>query len=264
MSKKRIDEILVERNVFKSRSEAKRFIIEGKVLLNGQIVQKAGTFVKETDEITLKEKKKYVGRGGLKLAFALKTFDVKPERLVCADIGASTGGFTDCLLKNYARRVYAVDVGYGQFDYTLRNNSSVILLERTNARYLTSKEIPEKIDLITMDVSFISILKILPALIPLMKEKSTVVSLIKPQFEGRREYLKKGIIKDKEFHIKILSDLLINISHLGLCVTDVTYSPIKGNKGNIEFFFKIEKEERLVNFPLIHKIVDEAWERLEK
>lgn len=264
MSKKRIDEVLVERNIFKSRSEAKRFIIEGKVLLNNEPVRKAGTFVKETDKITLKERKKYVGRGGLKLEFAIKVFDIKPKGLICADIGASTGGFTDCLLKNYAKRVYAVDVGYGQFDYTLRNNPSVVLLERTNARYLTSKEIPEKVDLITMDVSFISILRILPALIPLMKEESTIVSLIKPQFEGRREYLKKGIIKDRELHIKILSDLLNNISLLNLYVTNVTYSPIKGNKGNIEFFFKIEKKGELVNFSLIDKIVDEAWERLRK
>ena len=264
MSKKRIDEVLVERNIFKSRSEAKRFIIEGKVLLNDEPVRKAGTFVKETDKITLKERKKYVGRGGLKLEFAIKVFDIKPKGLICADIGASTGGFTDCLLKNYAKRVYAVDVGYGQFDYTLRNNPSVVLLERTNARYLTSKEIPEKVDLITMDVSFISILKILPALIPLMKEKGTIVSLIKPQFEGRREYLKKGIVKDRELHIKILSDLLNNISLLNLCVTNITYSPIKGDKGNIEFFFKIEKKGELVNFSLIHKMVDEAWERLGK
>jgi len=264
LSKKRIDEVLVERGIFKNRSEARRFIIEGKVLLNGQLVQKAGTFVRDVDQIMLREKKKYVGRGGLKLEFALEKFCIDPKGLVAADIGASTGGFTDCLLKNGIKHVYAVDVGYGQFDYVLRNDKRVILLERTNARYLTNREVPEQLDLITMDVSFISIVKIIPALIPLMREEANIVSLVKPQFEGKREYLKKGIVKNKEFHIKILSDLIDNISQLNLSVTHVTYSPIKGSKGNIEFFFLIKKRGKLVNFSLIRKIVDDTWERMAK
>jgi len=261
LPKKRIDEVLVEKGFFKSRSEARRFIIEGKILLNGQLVQKAGTFVKDEDQITLKEGKKYVSRGGLKLEFAIDQFGIDPKDLIVGDIGASTGGFTDCLLKRGVKRVYAVDVGYGQFDYSLRNDKRVILLERINARYLTQKEIPEQLDLVVMDVSFISIVKILPALIPLMKEESSIISLIKPQFEGKREYLKKGIVKDKEIHKEILFNLIDDISRIGLCVTNATYSPVKGGKGNIEFFFLIKKQGKLVNFHHIYKIIDEVWER---
>ena len=264
MSKKRIDEVLVEKGLFKSRSEARRFIIEGKILLNGQLVQKAGTLVKDEDQIILKEGKKYVSRGGLKLEFAIDQFGIDPKGLITSDIGTSTGGFTDFLLKRGVKRVYDVDVGYGQFDYSLRNDKRVILLERTNARYLTQKEIPEQLDLIVMDVSFISIVKILPALTPLMKEESSIISLIKPQFEGKREYLKKGIVKDKGIHKEILFNLIDNISRIGLCVTDATYSPVKGKKGNIEFFFLIKKHEKLVNFHHIYKIVDEVWERMAR
>ncbi len=264
LSKKRIDEVLVEKGLFKSRSEARRFIIEGKILLNGQLVQKAGTPVKDEDQITLREEKKYVGRGGLKLEFAIDQFGIDPKGLTASDIGASTGGFTDCLLKRGVKRVYAVDVGYGQFDYSLRNDKRVVLLERTNARYLTQKEIPEQLDLVVMDVSFISIVKILPALIPLMNEESSIISLIKPQFEGKREYLKKGIVRDKEIHKEILINLIAGISRLGLCVTDAAYSPVKGGKGNIEFFFLIKKQGKLVNFRHIYKIIDEVWERMAR
>ena len=264
LSKKRIDEVLVEKGLFKSRSEARRFIIEGKILLNGQLVQKAGTLVKDEDQIILKEGKKYVSRGGLKLEFAIDQFGIDPKGLITSDIGTSTGGFTDFLLKRGVKRVYDVDVGYGQFDYSLRNDKRVILLERTNARYLTQKEIPEQLDLIVMDVSFISIVKILPALTPLMKEESSIISLIKPQFEGKREYLKKGIVKDKGIHKEILFNLIDNISRIGLCVTDATYSPVKGKKGNIEFFFLIKKHGKLVNFHHIYKIVDEVWERMAR
>ena len=262
LSKKRIDQVIVERGILKSRSEAKRFILEGKVLLNGGTVRKANILVRESDDISLKEPKKFVGRGGLKLEKALKAFNITINGKIAADIGASTGGFTDCLLKNGAQKVYAVDVGYGQIDFKLRMDPRVVLLERTNARYLSEKEILEPLDLVVIDVSFISILKILPAISPLIKEDADIVSLIKPQFEGKREYLKKGIVKDNLFHIEILKNLITNIRKESLTVVNATFSPIKGGKGNIEFFFHIKKQGNLVKLETIYKIVNDAWEKL--
>ena len=262
MSKKRIDEALVERGILSTRSEAKRFIIEGKVLLNGNVVKKAGEKVSESDSIELKESKRFVGRGGEKLSYALDVFNVPVKGKVAGDIGASTGGFSDCLLQRGAKRVYAVDVGYGQFDYTLRNDERIVLLERTNARYLTKNEIPEDLDIVVMDVSFISITKILPALNPLTKEEVDIVSLIKPQFEGKREYLKKGIVREKRYHYEILKNLLNALTNMNYSVVNVAYSPIKGGKGNIEFFFHIRKNGDIVETELIDRVVDEAWEKL--
>ncbi len=264
MSKKRIDEVLVERGILSTRSEAKRFIIEGRVLLNGSVVRKAGEKVSDSDSVELKEAKRFVGRGGEKLSYALDVFNVDVKDKVAADIGASTGGFSDCLLQRGVKRIYAVDVGYGQFDYTLRNNPKIMLLERTNARYLTKKEIPEVLDVVVMDVSFISIIKILPALKPLTDSEVDIVSLVKPQFEGKREYLKKGIVKEKRFHYEILKDLLHSIIDINLHVVDATYSPIKGGKGNIEFFFHIKKSGDVIEPEVIDKVVDEAWEKLQR
>ncbi len=264
MSKKRIDEVLVERGILSTRSEAKRFIIEGRVLLNGSVVRKAGEKVSDSDSVELKEVKRFVGRGGEKLSHALDVFNVNVEGKVAADIGASTGGFSDCLLQRGVKRIYSVDVGYGQFDYTLRNNPKIILLERTNARYLTKKEIPELLDVVVMDVSFISIIKILPALKPLTDSKVDIISLVKPQFEGKREYLKKGIVKEKRFHYEILKDLLRSVIDINLRVVDATYSPIKGGKGNIEFFFHIKKSGNVIKPEVIDKVVDEAWEKLQR
>ncbi len=262
MSKKRLDQAIVERGLLKSRSEAKRFIIEGKVLINNIVANKANILVEDKDKISLKEPKKFVSRGGLKLEKALDTFEVDVKGKITADIGASTGGFTDCLLKRGANKVYAVDVGYGQIDLSLRNNPRVVLLERTNARYLTKKEIPDLLELVVIDVSFISILKILPAISKLISPDADIVSLIKPQFEGKREYLKKGIVKDKALHLEILKNLIEEISSLGFIVTDATFSPIKGGKGNIEFLFHIKRNGKLVKFDTIRKIVNDAWEKL--
>ena len=262
MPKKRLDQAIADRGILASRSEAKRFILEGKVLLNGETAKKSNTMVSESDVISLKEKKKFVGRGGLKLEKALKEFAIVTADKISADIGVSTGGFTDCLLKSGVKKVYAVDVGYGQIDVRLRNNPKVILLERTNARYLTKKEIPEQLDLVVMDVSFISILKILPALFPLIKDNADIISLIKPQFEGKKEYLRKGIIKDKSLHSKIIKTLVKNILNENFIVTDATFSPIKGGKGNIEFFFCIRKSGELVKLETIDKMINNAWEKL--
>jgi 23S rRNA (cytidine1920-2'-O)/16S rRNA (cytidine1409-2'-O)-methyltransferase len=260
--KKRIDEALVERGILKSRSEAKRFIIEGRVLLNGQVVLKPNTKVSLEDRIELKVPKQFVSRGGEKLSHALDVFNVDVKGKIAGDIGASTGGFSDCLLQRGVKKIYAVDVGYGQFDFSLRNDPRIILLERTNARYLSEKEIPEKLQIVVMDVSFISITKILPALLSLTVDDVDIVSLIKPQFEGKAEYLKKGIIKDKKFHFIILKELVNKITEIGLVPINVTNSPIKGNKGNIEFFFHIKKQGNIVKNEAIDKIVNDTWEKL--
>ncbi len=262
LPKKRLDEEIVNRGILKTRSEAKRFIMEGKVMVNGETVSKAGHSVSESDKITLKTPKKYVGRGGLKLEFALDKFNIKVKDRIAGDIGASTGGFTDCLLKRGAKKVYAVDVGYGQLDFSIRNNPRVIVLERTNARYLSKKEIKDDLSLVVMDVSFISILKILPVLNNLTCPDVDIVSLIKPQFEGKPEYLRKGIVKNPEFHRIILKEVSANIKKLGFSVVNATYSPIKGGKGNIEYFYLIRKTGDMIQNDLLYKIIDEAWEKL--
>ncbi len=262
MQKRRLDEELVSRGIFKSRSEAKRFIMEGKVLVNGEIMSKAGKAVSEEDKIILKEPKKYVGRGGLKLEFALDKFRVNVTDKIGADIGASTGGFTDCLLKRGAKKIYAVDVGYGQLDFSLRRDPRVVVMERTNARYLTHNEIKDNLAFVVMDVSFISVLKILPALSNIIFPDADIVSLIKPQFEGRPEYLKKGIVRSKEYHKIILSELADNISELGFSVINATYSPIKGGKGNIEYFYLIKTTGTVIDKDFINKVIEEAWAKL--
>ncbi len=263
MRKKRLDEEIVSRGILKTRSEAKRFILEGKVLVNGEVALKSGKVVSETDEIKLKEPKKYVGRGGLKLEFALDKFNVDVRGKIGADIGASTGGFTDCLLKRGAKKVYAVDVGYGQLDFSLRKDPRVVVLERVNARYLTKDDIKDNLSFVVMDVSFISILKILPALSTLILPQTDIISLIKPQFEGKPEYLKKGIVRDKKYHKIILSELVFNISKLGFSVKDATYSPIKGGKGNIEYFYLIKQDKgKSVDETFLNRIIEEAWEKL--
>lgn len=258
--KRRIDEEIVARGLLKSRSEAKSFILEGKVLLNGTKAIKSNTPVKESDVISLAEPKKFVSRGGFKLDFALREFRISVVDLVALDIGVSTGGFTDCLLRNGAKKVYSVDVGFGQVDIKLRNDPHVILLERTNARYLTNTQIPEPIDIAVIDVSFISILKILGNVSLLIKDHGDIVSLIKPQFESERYGTKKGIVKDKLIHIGILKEMIKRIADLNLIVTNLAYSPIKGGKGNIEFFFRIRKAGVVVNLEDVNKIVEEAWE----
>jgi 23S rRNA (cytidine1920-2'-O)/16S rRNA (cytidine1409-2'-O)-methyltransferase len=262
LRKKRIDETLVERGLARSRSEAKQFILEGLVIINEQVVQKPSILVSDNDVILLKEPRKYVSRGGFKLEFAINEFSIDPRDKTIIDIGSSTGGFTDCMLKLGASRVYAVDVGTGQLDFSLRNNPSVIVLENINARNLSTEIIAEKVDLITIDVSFISIIKILPAIKNLLKEDGVIISLIKPQFEGQRSFLRKGIVKDRELHKKILLNLVEKIADIGLAVNAVTHSPIKGGKGNIEFFFLISRNENFVNFEDVYKIVEETWETI--
>ncbi len=258
--KRRLDEELVHRSILKTRSEAKRFILEGKVLVNGSAAVKPNLLVSEQDELKLVEEKKFVSRGGYKLDFALEKFNIDVKDLVALDVGASTGGFTDCLIKRGARKVYAVDVGYGQIELSLRENPKVIVIERVNAKYLNKEIIPEAPEIVTMDVSFISIIKILPVLKGLIKNSGIIVSLVKPQFEAGKREVRKGIVKNKEIHYKTLVKLINEITEIGLYVNALTYSPIKGGKGNIEFFFKISGNMPVVKLEDVYKIVEEAWE----
>ena len=238
MAKKRLDAAVAELGLAESRQKAQALIMAGEVYVNGQKWLKAGAHVDAEDTIEIREKNslRYVSRGGLKLekAMSLWSFDLRDR--VCADIGASTGGFTDCMLQNGARLVYAVDVGYNQLDWRLRTHPQVVCMERTNARYLTCEHIPEPLDFFSVDVSFISLGLILPALRPLIKEDGQAVCLVKPQFEaGRGKVGKKGVVRDPAVHLEVLERFQLHAVQAGFTVKDMTYSPIKGPEGNIEY-----------------------------
>ncbi len=238
----RLDKLLVARGLAETRQKAQAIIGSGQVLVAGQLVDKAGSQIDDKLEITIKGKAcPFVSRGGLKLAKGLEFFKLDPSGLVCADIGASTGGFTDCLLQNGAEQVYAVDVGYGQLDWKLRQDPRVVVLERTNARYLTKKEIPQPIDLAVIDAAFISIKLLIPALIPLFGDKPvSILSLIKPQFEvGKGKVGKGGVVTDPLLHTEVIDSIKEFIASLGLKHHGVTDSPILGPKGNKEFLIHI-------------------------
>lgn len=238
--KKRLDICLVERGLFPSREKARAAIMAGLVSFNHQVLDKPGFLVAEADiaGLFLQPSCPYVSRGGLKLAAALQQFQVNPTGLVCLDIGASTGGFTDCLLQQGAAKVYAIDVGYGQFDWRLRQDPRVVCLERTNARYLTPLALfggDATATLAVMDVSFISILKILPALRQLLQPDGQLVSLIKPQFEAGPHENVKGIVRSAEVHEAVLTHLWHQAPALGFALAGVMPSPIRGKEGNLEF-----------------------------
>ena len=235
--KKRLDVLLVEQGLVESRQKAQALIMAGQVYVKGQKVDKAGTPTDPGSPIELRGGGlKYVSRGGLKLEKAMETWPIRIEGAVCADIGASTGGFTDCMLQNGASKVYAVDVGYGQFAWKLRSDSRVVCLERTNARYLTHEEVPDELDFASVDVSFISLNLILPALGGLMKPSAQAVCLIKPQFEAGREKVgKKGVVRDKAVHLEVLEHFFDHARAAGFGVLGLTWSPIRGPEGNIEY-----------------------------
>ena len=238
MAKKRLDTAITELGLTETRQKAQALIMAGEVYVNGQKQLKAGASVEADDIIEIREKKplRYVSRGGLKLEKALSLWPIDLRDRVCADIGASTGGFTDCMLQNGARLVYAVDVGYNQLDWRLRTHPQVFCMERTNARYLTKEHIPEPLDFFSVDVSFISLSLILPALRPLMKENGQAVCLVKPQFEaGKGKVGKKGVVRDPAIHLEVLERFQTHASQEGFSVKDMTYSPIKGPEGNIEY-----------------------------
>lgn len=239
----RLDLLLLERGLFPSRQVAQAAIMDGGVLVNGQKITKPGNATKTEANIELVgnwARERYVSRGGLKLERALEQFNVATAERICLDLGASTGGFTDCLLKRGAALVYAIDVGYGQLDWTLRNDSRVVVRERTNARHLTPEalygEQKQRATLAVADLSFISLTKILPAAIRLLEPESDIVALIKPQFEaGRHAVGKGGVVRSKEAHETVLRELTEATASLGLQIVNITYSPIKGPAGNIEF-----------------------------
>lgn len=239
----RLDVAVFERGLAETREKAKAMIMAGSVYVNGVKALKGGAAVKAEDEIEVRGSvNPYVSRGGLKLAKAMKSFDLSLDGLKCMDIGASTGGFTDCMLQNGAVKVYAIDVGYGQLAWKLRTDERVVNLERTNFRYCTREQVPEEIDFASVDVSFISLKKILPVMATLLGEEGRAVCLIKPQFEAGREHLnKKGVVKDKKVHAAVIEDIRLFALESGFSVLGADFSPVKGPEGNIEYLLYIQR-----------------------
>lgn len=237
MAKKRLDVLMVEQGLAESRQKAQAIIMAGQVFVGDRRCDKAGAAFSEDTVLELRgQTLRYVSRGGLKLEKAMRQFPIDLNGKVAADIGASTGGFTDCMLQNGAVKVYAVDVGYGQLAWSLRGDSRVVCLERTNARYLSTEQIPEPLDFASIDVSFISLKLILPALRPLLKEDGQVVALIKPQFEAGREKVgKKGVVRDPAVHLEVLEQFLVHAREADFTVKGIDFSPIRGPEGNIEY-----------------------------
>ena len=244
-NKTRLDVLLVERGFLESRQKAQTTIMSGLVYVKGQKVDKPGTAVPNDAEIEVRGNVlKYVSRGGLKLEKAMAKFPITLDGTICGDIGASTGGFTDCMLQNGASKVYSVDVGYGQLAWKLREDPRVICMERTNARYLDHEQIPDELDFASIDVSFISLKLILPAVHRVLKEGGHVACLVKPQFEAGKEKVgKKGVVRDPAVHLEVLENFLVHAKESGFTVLDLTFSPIRGPEGNIEYLGYLEKGE---------------------
>jgi 23S rRNA (cytidine1920-2'-O)/16S rRNA (cytidine1409-2'-O)-methyltransferase len=241
--KERLDKLLVEKGMVQSRERARALIMEGRVTVDGHTLEKTGTLVKLDAHVQIQgEDLPYVSRGGLKLEAALKAFGVDPEGKVVIDVGASTGGFTDCVLQKGAKKVYAIDVGYGQLAWKLQKDPRVINLERRNIRYLKREEVSEEADLILVDTSFISIEKFLPHLVGFLKEEGDLLCLIKPQFEvGKGEVGKGGVVKDSKLHQKVVDRISQFGRELGFTVRGITESPLLGPKGNKEFFIRLKR-----------------------
>ncbi|MCR5777994.1 MAG: TlyA family RNA methyltransferase [Lachnospiraceae bacterium] len=267
MAKKRLDVMLVEQGLVESREKAKTYIMAGEVFVNGQREDKPGsTFA---DDVTIEYKGKplkYVSRGGLKLEKAMNSFPIDLNGLVCMDIGASTGGFTDCMLQNGAVKVYSIDVGYGQLAWKLRTDERVVCMEKTNFRYLTREDIEDRPDFASVDVSFISLSKILPAAYNILSDNAEMVCLIKPQFEaGKDKVGKKGVVREKSVHEEVISNVIAFTKEIGFYIAGLSYSPIRGPEGNIEYLMHIVKSEPAEEFtPNIEETVREAHEALDK
>ncbi len=243
--KMRLDVAVFERGLAETREKAKALIMAGSVYLNGQKALKGGAAVKDTDIIEVRGAvNPYVSRGGLKLHKAVQNFGLSLEGCVCMDIGASTGGFTDCMLSNGAAKVYAIDVGYGQLAWKLRCDERVVNMERTNFRYVTHEQIPEQVDFASVDVSFISLRKILPVMRELLRDGGRAVCLIKPQFEAGRENVgKKGVVRDRAVHESVVASITEFAVESGFNVCNVDFSPIKGPEGNIEYLMLVENSD---------------------
>lgn len=239
--KERLDKLLVERELFSTREKAKRAILAGLVKVENKCLDKPGIRVEDNVQIEIKEGIPYVSRGGLKLESALKEFRIKVENKVVLDVGASTGGFTDCLLQGGASRVYALDVGYGQLDWKLRNDPRVINIERTNVRYFKIGDLREKVDLVTVDVSFISLNKVISPLLPLLKTRGEIIALIKPQFEAARKQAKKGVVKDPQVHKEVIYKIIEVARKESLKIKGLALSPLRGPAGNTEYFIYLTK-----------------------
>ncbi len=241
--KERLDILVVKKGLAESREKARAMIMAGSIYINGQKEDKPGTKIETSAEIMVKgNSMKYVSRGGYKLEKAIEKFNINIDGAVCMDIGASTGGFTDCMLQNGAAKVYSIDVGYGQFAWKLRNDERVICLEKTNVRYLTDEHVPELADFASIDVSFISLTMVLPPTLERMKEHGKVVCLIKPQFEaGKDKVGKKGVVKDVQVHKDVIKKIIEFAFEKGLGIIGIDFSPIKGPEGNIEYLILLEK-----------------------
>ncbi|MGQ9632476.1 MAG: TlyA family RNA methyltransferase [bacterium] len=245
MRRERLDKLMVERGLVRTRAEAQGLILAGEVSVNGEVCTKAGRRIQTDCEIEIAERQRYVGRGGYKLEGALNHFGIFVEGKVAIDVGASTGGFTDCLLKRGAVRVYAIDVGYGQLAWELRSDPRVIVMERTNARHLKPSSLPEKADLATIDVSFISLKLIIPPVLELLKPQCELIALIKPQFEaGRAEVCRGGIVRSPEVRGRIVEEVREFVGNLGMEVVGVIESPIAGADGNVEYLLYARRKCR--------------------
>ena len=242
--KERLDILVVDRGLAPSREKAKALIMAGQVFVDNEREDKPGNKFDTESLIEIHGKTlPYVSRGGLKLEKAIEAFDINLAGMICMDIGASTGGFTDCMLQNGASKVYAVDVGYGQFDWGLRNDERVVCMEKTNIRYVTPDDIDDVLDFASCDVSFISLSKVLPAAYELLKSDGRMVTLIKPQFEaGKDKVGKKGVVRDATVHIEVIENVYACVKELGFAVKGIDYSPIKGPEGNIEYLMYLTKE----------------------
>ena len=263
----RLDAYLMDLGLFESRARAQAAIMAGEVLVDEQKVDKPGTQVKQTAKIRLLgERLRYVSRGGLKLEKAMKLFPITVEGKVMVDIGASTGGFTDCALQNGAARVYAVDVGYGQLDWKLRNDPRVINMERTNARLMDENSLPERIDGASIDVAFISLEKILPAVRKLLAEEAFVIALVKPQFEAGRENVgKKGVVRDPAVHKEVIHRVIAFAKEEGFGIGGLEFSPVKGPEGNIEYLLYLTTgSEDNVAPEQVDALVDRSHEDLDR
>lgn len=267
-AKERLDVLLVKKGFFESREKARASIMAGEIFIDEVRFDKCGEKVKEDANIIFKgEKMPYVSRGGYKLAKAIKTFSMNLEHRVCFDIGASTGGFTDCMLQNGADKVFAIDVGYGQFAWKLRTNPKVVCMERTNVRYVTKEDIGELGDFASIDVSFISLKKVIPAVLGLLKDKGEVIALIKPQFEaGRDKVGKKGVVRDPKVHEEVIEKIVDFLIEDKMNIIGLDYSPIKGPEGNIEYLVYFSKDEGKINEfskDIVKEVVKKAHNHLD-
>ena len=263
--KKRLDVLLTERMYADTRSKAQAIIMSGLVYVNGQKADKPGISYEETVEIEVRGAVcPYVSRGGLKLEKALRDFGVKPDGYVCSDSGASTGGFTDCLLQQGASKVFAIDVGYGQLDWKIRSDPRVVVMERTNIRYVTPEQLGEPLDLSVIDVSFIGLEIVLPTIKTLLKPTGQVLCLIKPRFEAGKENVgKKGVVRDPKIHKMVLDNFVTLVNGLGFKILGLTFSPVKGPEGNIEFLGHLSLDDVEGIQPDTAQVVYDAHSRLD-